>query len=338
MSDEKKQTLLKVEDLVVSFRTFDGDSLEVVSGVSFDIRRGETVGLVGESGSGKSVTALSIMRLHEEPPAQISGRILYSKNADSSVDIGKLKPRGSEIRGLRGNEIAMIFQEPMRALSPVFTVGHQIVEALRQHRDVSRSEARTKSVDMLDRVGLPRPERIVRAYPHELSGGQLQRCMIAMALICEPKLLIADEPTTALDVTIQAQILELLKELQKMYDLAVLLITHDLGVVAHNCERVNVMYMGRIVEHGGIRTIFKQPQHPYTRGLLKSVPVPGRGEKKRLPAIEGVVPDPRHIPPGCAFGPRCDYFTPGSCDIIEEVPVTELGDAHWSRCRRAREL
>ena len=329
--------LLELNDLHVGFRGLDGRFADVVQGVDLQIQPGKTVGLVGESGSGKSVTAMSIMRLLSEPPARIRGKItLYQDAAPVSID--QLKPGGARMRQIRGNEIAMIFQEPMRALSPVFTVGHQIAEAVRLHRDVPRREAWDIATDMVDRVGIPDPARRVKEHPHQLSGGQLQRCMIAMALVCRPRLLIADEPTTALDVTIQAQILELLREMQSEFNLAILLITHDLGVVAHNCDVVNVMYLGRIVENAPTRDLFKSPSHPYTRGLLKSIPVPGQGHKTKLHAIPGVVPDPRNQPTACPFGPRCEHFQAGQCDQPQVVPPTQVESAHWSRCYLAKEL
>ena len=339
MSDaDNGNPLLEIEGLTVSFRGLDRKYVEVVSDTSLAISHGQTVGLVGESGSGKSVTALSVLRLLAEPPARVGGKVLLHRSAEDVVDLVALPQNGKRIRSVRGNDIAMIFQEPMRAFSPVFTIGHQIAEAVGRHRKVSRSEARRQAMEMLDRVGIADAARRMKQHPHELSGGQLQRCMIAMALACRPRLLIADEPTTALDVTIQAQILELLAELQEQLNLAILLITHDLGIVAHNCRTVNVMYMGRIVERADVRTLFKAPKHPYTIKLLQSIPVPGRGRRQRLAAIAGAVPDPRNVPPGCPFGPRCDLFSPGLCGCPGEVPITDLGDDHWSRCYKAKEL
>jgi oligopeptide/dipeptide ABC transporter ATP-binding protein len=220
----------------------------------------------------------------------------------------------------------------MRALSPVFTVGHQVAEAIWLHRSTSKREALKEAIHMLDRVGIPDPDRRAREYPHQLSGGQRQRVMIAMALACRPALLIADEPTTALDVTIQAQIMELLNELQAEFNIAILLITHDLGIVAGTCSQVNVLYMGRIVEHADILTTFEKPAHPYTQGLLKSVPIPGQDHKERLPAIRGTVPDPAHLPTGCSFGPRCDHFRPGLCDQAGEVALVQVSPDHHARC------
>lgn len=329
--------ILEIENLHVQFRTIDG-LVSAVNGVDLTLHRGETVGLVGESGSGKSVTAMSIMRLLAEPPAQITGSIRVQDKSGQTINITDYTPDDPQMQNLRGNDIAMIFQEPMRALSPVFTVGHQVAEAIWLHRTVSKEEALKEAIHMLDRVGIPDPDRRAREYPHQLSGGQRQRVMIAMALACRPALLIADEPTTALDVTIQAQIMDLLKELQTEFNIAILLITHDLGIVAGSCSRVNVMYMGRIVEHTDIYTAFENPAHPYTQGLLKSVPVPGQDHKARLPAIRGTVPDPMHLPTGCAFGPRCDYFQPGLCDQEGEVGLVQVTPNHQARCYRTGEI
>ncbi|MCD4823646.1 MAG: ABC transporter ATP-binding protein [Phycisphaerae bacterium] len=338
MSNES-DILLQIKDLKISFHVFGAGLIPVVHGVDLTIHRGEMVGLVGESGSGKSVTAMSIMRLLEEPTAVLSGEILYyGEKSGQAVDIMKLRQGSKSLRALRGNDIAMIFQEPMRALSPVFTVGHQVAEAVRLHRNVTKKEARQISIDMLGTVGIPDPERRFREHPHELSGGQRQRVMIAIALVCQPQLLIADEPTTALDVTIQAQILELMNDLQKKLNLAIMLITHDLGIVAQTCSRVNVMYMGKIVESAGVEPLFATPKHPYTHGLLQSVPVPGRGHRQKLFAIKGTVPEPLDIPPGCAFGPRCELFQTGMCDSDKPVPITPVADGHWARCYRAEEV
>ena len=334
---ENSDILLEIKDLRVRFRTFEGGAVPAVDGVSLTIRRGQTIGLVGESGSGKTVTAMSVMRLLAEPPAVLEGQIIYHGNG-ASLDILKLKQNGKQIRQLRGNDIAMIFQEPMRALSPVYSVGHQVAEAVRLHRRAARAEARSITVEMLGKVGLSDPQQRAREYPHELSGGQRQRVMIAMALVCRPQLLIADEPTTALDVTIQAQILELLGELQRDLDLTVWLITHDLGVVAQTCAWAHVMYLGRIVESADVTTLFKRPRHPYTKGLLHCVPIPGQGHRQKLQAIDGAVPEPGDVPPGCAFGTRCEMFVRGRCDAPQDVPVRSFPNGQWSRCYRAEEL
>jgi peptide/nickel transport system ATP-binding protein len=335
MAETAGNEILRIADLEVRFRTFDG-IVPAVTGADLRVGSGEFVALVGESGSGKSVTAMSVLRLLKEPPASLSGSIrLWRKAQAKPVEILDLKPKGRQMQSIRGAEAAMIFQEPMRALSPVFTVGHQVAEAVWLHRDVSRAEAYQEAVNMLGRVGIPDPGRRIHDYPHKLSGGQRQRVMIAMALVCRPGLLIADEPTTALDVTIQAQILDLLRELQDELGLSVLLITHDLGIVAGTCSQVNVMYMGTIVETGDVYSVYERPAHPYTRGLIASVPVPGRGHKEKLTAIRGSVPDPRQLPRGCPFGPRCDLFEPGLCDAPGRVRNVTVGPGHLARCYKA---
>ncbi|MEO7118255.1 MAG: ABC transporter ATP-binding protein, partial [Candidatus Limnocylindrales bacterium] len=284
-------------------------TVKAVDGVSFTVKRGETLGVVGESGCGKSVTALTIMRLLESPPAEIaSGRILFEGR--DLLDLSE-----NEMRHLRGNEIAMIFQEPMSSLNPVFTIGDQITESVVLHMKVKKKEAVERAIESLRLVGIAYPERRIKQYPHEFSGGQRQRVMIAMALSCEPKLLIADEPTTALDVTIQAQILELIRSVQQRTGTALMLITHDLGVVAEMVNDVVVMYGGRVVERGTVDDVLLQPKHPYTEGLLASIPSKGmRGQ--RLNVIKGTVPNPFNMPPGCNFAPRCPYkFDP--CDALD---------------------
>jgi oligopeptide/dipeptide ABC transporter ATP-binding protein len=298
-TDETSDLLLDVQDLRTYFHVMDG-TVRAVDGVSFSIKRGETLGIVGESGCGKSVTALTIMRLLDIPPAEIaSGRVVFDGR-----DI--LSMPENQMRHLRGNDIAMIFQEPMTSLNPVFTVGNQIAEAVRLHLRVSRREATDRAIESLRLVGINSPERRVKQYPHEMSGGMRQRVMIAMALSCEPKLLIADEPTTALDVTIQAQILELIRRIQADTGTALMLITHDLGVVAEMVHDVVVMYAGRVVEEGTVNEVLLQPRHPYTEGLLASIPSKGmRGT--RLNVIKGTVPNPFNMPGGCNFAPRCPY-------------------------------
>ena len=286
--------LLEVRDLRVSFAGDEGE-LPAVRGVSLRLERGETLALVGESGCGKSVTALALMRLLE-PNGRVSGTLLFRGR-----DLAELDDEG--IRRIRGAEIGMIFQEPMTSLNPVFPIGDQIGEVLELHRGLGREAARRAAVDLIARVRIPDPARRAEQYPHELSGGMKQRVMIAMALACDPALLIADEPTTALDVTIQAQILELLRTLRQDAGMAILLITHDLGVVAQFADRVAVMYAGEIVEEASVRQLFREPLHPYTRALLRALPRPGR--RGRLDAIEGTVPSPRELPPGCAFSARC---------------------------------
>ena len=320
--------LLRVRDLVTTFRT-DSGVVRAVDGVSFDVPEATTVGLVGESGCGKSVTSLSVLRLVPEPHGRIAGGSVELRGKD----LVKLSER--EMQDIRGNEISMVFQEPMTSLNPVYTVGAQIVEAIRLHQKKSRRDAWDQAVEMLRLVGMPSPETNARAYPHQLSGGQRQRVMIAMALACEPSLLIADEPTTALDVTIQAQILELLRKLQDKLHMSILLITHDLGVVAENARHVVVMYAGRVVEQAPAPDLFARPRHPYTRGLLASVPAPGRG-RERLPMIEGAVPDPREAPKGCRFAPRCALVKDKCRD--EEPALLEVAEGHASRCHFWEEL
>jgi oligopeptide/dipeptide ABC transporter ATP-binding protein len=297
--------LVDVKDLKTHFFTEQG-VIRAVDGVSFTIDRGETIGIVGESGCGKSVTARTIMRLLPQGAARIvQGSILYQRTPGRTVDIAALDPVGKEIRDIRGNEIAMIFQEPMTSLNPVYTVGEQIIEAIRLHQQVSKEDARSRAVDMLQLVGIPDAARRADQYPHHFSGGMRQRAMIAMALSCNPALLIADEPTTALDVTIEAQILELIREVQARNQMALMMITHDLNVIGEMAKRVIVMYMGKIVEHTTVNRIFDAPKHPYTQGLLNSLPQIGR--KQRLTPITGSVPNPYLVPRGCPFAPRCPH-------------------------------
>ena len=290
--------LLRVQDLTTTFK-IPGGVVRAVDHVSFELRRGETLGIVGESGSGKSMTALSILRL-VQPPGEIHGGPI-SFNGRS--DLLELSER--DMRAIRGAEIGFIFQEPMTALNPVFTIGDQIIEALRVHGKATRSGAKAKAIELLEAVKIPEPARRLRDYPHQLSGGMRQRALIAIALACQPLLLIADEPTTALDVTIQAEILDLLREMKDKFHLALMLITHDLGVVAGHADRVAVMYASRIVEEGPMRQIFAAAKHPYTQGLLESIP--GGAPGQRLRAIEGTVPNLAKLPTGCAFTPRCPY-------------------------------
>jgi len=299
--------VLEIDDLRTHFFTQAG-VVRAVDGVSYAVRAGETLGVVGESGCGKSVTALSVLRLVADPPGRIVGGKIRFGGANL-LDLSE-----NEMEGIRGNEISMIFQEPMTSLNPLLTVGRQISEAITVHQGVSARGAMNKAVEMLRRVSIPEPERRVHAYPHQLSGGMRQRVMIAMALSCNPKVLIADEPTTALDVTIQAQILELMRELQETFGTAIILITHDMGVVAENADRVIVMYAGRKVEEASARTLFEQPGHPYTRGLLDSIPkldvvAHEDARRIRLNEIEGMVPSLHNLPEGCTFAPRCEFAT-----------------------------
>jgi peptide/nickel transport system ATP-binding protein len=290
--------LLHVQGLRTHFFTNDG-VVRAVDGVDLSVRQGETLGLVGESGCGKSITALTVMRLLSRPGRAVAGRVIF--NGRNLLELSE-----EEMEDVRGNDIAMIFQEPMTSLNPVFRVGDQIGEALQRHLGVSRDEAGDRVVDLFTTVGIPSPERRVREYPHQMSGGMRQRVMIAMALACKPKLLIADEPTTALDVTIQAQILELIKELKRTQNMAVIMITHDLGVIAEVAQNVAVMYAGKIVERAPVEELFASPQHPYTQGLLGSIPSPDK-LGRRLDVIRGVVPHPLNLPPGCTFAPRCPH-------------------------------
>lgn len=318
--------LLEVRHLVTQFQT-DRGSFRVVDDISFDIAAGEVVGLVGESGSGKSITSLSIMGLIKPP-----GRVAE----------GSIRLDGEELKGLtakawrsvRGRRLSMIFQEPMTSLNPVIPVGEQIAETLRQHEGLKRKEAMARAVTMLGMVGIPMPETRARQYPHQMSGGMRQRVMIAMALACNPRLLIADEPTTALDVTIQAQILALIKALNAERGMGVLLVTHDLGVVNEMCERVMVMYAGRIVEEGAVRDVFERPRHPYTAALLRSIPVIG-GPREKLYSIPGSVPQPHNMPKGCRFQSRCAYAT---ARCVETPSLTEVAPGHLAACWHGERL
>jgi oligopeptide/dipeptide ABC transporter ATP-binding protein len=321
--------LIEVRDLCTQFATDDG-VVTAVDSVSFAIPRGRTVGLVGESGCGKSITGLSLLQLVPPPGRITAGEVLFHRDGESApVDLAGLPPRGDQIRAIRGNEIAMIFQEPMTSLNPVYTIGEQIAEAVRLHQGIGRPRARQRAIEMLDRVGIASPRQRVDEYPHQLSGGMRQRAMIAMALACQPSLLIADEPTTALDVTIQAQILDLLRELQQRMGMAILMISHDLGVIAELADEVVVMYAGRVVECGPVDDIFYQPLHPYTRGLLRSIPVLGSTRKERLSSIPGIVPSLLALPEGCPFRPRCVDRMPR----CHETPVLlEVTPAHRVSC------
>ena len=320
------EPLLAVRDLRAWFFTDQGVA-KAVDGVSFDLREGETLGIVGESGCGKTVTSLAVLGLLPSPPARMMEDSSVRFRGQELVGAGE-----DRLRALRGNEISMVFQEPMSSLNPVYTAGDQIAEALRLHRGLSRKAARAEAVRLLDEVGIPEPGRRVDEYPHQLSGGMRQRVMIAMAIACAPKLLIADEPTTALDVTIQAQILELLAELRKAHGMAVMLITHDLGVVAEVCDRVVVMYAGQVVESGTVEDVFVRPAHPYTRGLLGSLPSVGQ-PGRRLVSIPGTVPSPLHWPEGCRFRARCAEAGEG-CEQPQEL-VTLGGEGRDARCWRA---
>ena len=315
--------VLEVKKLRTSFFTSDGE-VPAVDEISFSIGKGEVVGIVGESGCGKSVTSLSIMKLIPQPPGKIVGGEIRL-NGENLVDASEKR-----MRELRGNDVAMIFQEPMTSLNPLFTIGSQLTEAIRLHRKGTKKEAFTQGVEMLKLVGLPRAEAIMKEYPHQLSGGMRQRVMIAMALSCHPRLLIADEPTTALDVTIQAQILALMKDLNDKLDTSIIMITHDLGVVAEVCQKVIVMYAGKVVEEGDVEVIFQNPKHPYTSGLLKSIP-DIRAKKERLYSIPGNVPKPGSITEGCRFAARCEFVHERCLGESPPLYATE-DDGHYVRC------
>jgi len=320
--------VIEVNDLRTYFHTPAGTA-RAVDGVSFRVAPKRTLGLVGESGCGKSVTARSIMRLVRPPGRIETGSILYRRGEDT-IELAKLDPHGHEMRSIRGREIAMIFQEPMTSLNPVFTIGDQIIEGIRLHFGSSYAEARARAIEMLDAVAIPAPHQRVDDYPHQLSGGMRQRAMIAMALSCNPAVLIADEPTTALDVTIQAQVIELMRELQQELSASIIFITHDLGVVAGIADDVIVMYLGEVVEQAPVRDIFRDPKHPYSQGLMSSLPSPTQPRKTRLSVIEGGVPDPFALPRGCRFHPRCPHVI----DICrEKAPtLTEVSAEHRVAC------
>ncbi|ABV33214.1 MULTISPECIES: ABC transporter ATP-binding protein [Pseudothermotoga] len=315
------EPILTVKNLKTYFYTEDG-VVKAVDGVDFEVYQGETLGIVGESGCGKSVTSLSVLRILDEKGKIVDGSIIFN-----GIDLTKIPEE--QMRKIRGKDIAMIFQEPMVALNPVFTVGEQIVEAIVLHQKVDETTAKKMAVDLLRKVGIPEPEKRVDEYPHELSGGMRQRAMIAMALSCRPKILIADEPTTALDVTIQAQIMDLMKQLQKEYGMAIVLITHDMGVIAENANRVAVMYAGKVVEYAEVKTLFGDPKHPYTWGLLHAIPRLDI-EQTRLYNIPGVVPNPLKFPSGCKFNPRCE-FKEEKC-TKEEPELVEVAKGHLVRC------
>ena len=322
-------TVLKVNNLKTHFNLDEG-VLKAVDGVTFNIKKGKTLGIIGESGSGKSVTAQSILRIVPKPGSIADGSIILKQN-DSDVDLAKLQVNGDKIRSIRGKEISMIFQEPMTSLSPVHTIGNQIMETIMLHKTQDKKEARELAIEIIQKVGIPNPKQRIDAYPHQLSGGLRQRAMIAMALSCNPSLLIADEPTTALDVTIQAQILELMKGLQEQFHMAILYITHNLGVIAEISDEVAVMYLGRVVEFATTKRIFQNPMMPYTDNLMKSIPKVGLKAKERLEAIKGTVPVPINLPKQCGFYDRCEKAMEGVCD--KAVPaLKEMEDGHFVRC------
>ncbi len=316
------KTLLEIKNLKTHFFTHEG-VVKAVDGVSLKVDRGKTLGIVGESGSGKSVTALSILRLIPQPPGKIIGGEIYFEGQDL------LKLDNKEIRKIRGKKISMIFQEPMTSLDPVFTIGHEIIETIQLHQGLNKKEAREKALEILKIVGIPDVEKRIDSYPHELSGGMRQRVMIAMALSCHPTLLIADEPTTALDVTIQAQIIKLINDLKKRFHTSVILITHDLGVIAEMCDYVAVMYAGQVVEYAEVFTLFEKSLHPYTQGLSKSIPRLNK-EVEKLQVIPGMVPNLLNLPPGCPFHPRCSYNFE-KCRS-ENPELIEIEDSHLVKC------
>jgi oligopeptide/dipeptide ABC transporter ATP-binding protein len=330
--------LLEVKGLYTQFPTEDG-VVRAVDGVSFDMKRGETLCIVGESGCGKSVTARSILQILDRPGRIVDGQILFHRMSQDNgsqvretVDLVALGARGPEIRDVRGKDISMIFQEPMTSLSPIHTIGNQIVEAIRLHLPVPVEEAEERAIELLRRVGIPRPEERMDTYTFQLSGGMRQRAMIAMALSCGPSLLIADEPTTALDVTTQAQILDLMRELKDDMGMSIMLITHDLGVVAEMADDVVVMYLGTVAEKGTAVEVFHDAQHPYTQALLRSIPKYGlRALGQRLNSIRGMVPDPYSRPEGCPYHPRCDHMMPGKCDRISP-PAIQIGEDRVVQC------
>ncbi|MBY5541677.1 ABC transporter ATP-binding protein [Rhizobium leguminosarum] len=332
MTQTPDHPILSVRGLKTHFNLREG-LIKAVDGVDLDVRRGKTLCIVGESGSGKSMMARSVLQIVTPPGHVVEGSMAFSRDGKSSVDIAKLDPAGKDIRAIRGRDIAMIFQEPMNSLSPVHTVGDQLVEKILLHHKIGMKAAIERTVEALDRVGIPDPRRRLSSYPFELSGGMRQRVMIAMALGCRPAMLIADEPTTALDVTTQANILELIRTLQDETDMAVMFITHDLGVVAEIADEVAVMYLGQVVERGSVEDIFYAPQHPYTLALLASIPKLGARHAvgKRLKAIEGMVPHPLDRPTGCPFNTRCPEAVAGLCDRTEPA-LSELRPGHFGAC------
>jgi peptide/nickel transport system ATP-binding protein len=324
--------VIRVEDLHLNFYTTIG-TVRALNGVSFNIPRGKVLGVVGESGCGKSQTGLAIMQLTPAVGKYEGGQIQFKESPDDkhSINILSLGKNSDEMRAIRGNNISMIFQEPMTSLNPLFTVGHQIEEAILLHQTKDKAEARKRAIDILDKVGMPNPARIADSYPHQLSGGMRQRAMIAMALSCTPVLLIADEPTTALDVTTEAQILDLMRGLQAEYGTSIMFITHNMGVVAQMCDEVAVMYLGRVIERASIDDIFYNPKHPYTISLLRSIPRLGAARAEKLESIKGSVPDPYSKVTGCPFHPRCPAHMPGICDV--NMPDESLiGERHSVRC------
>ncbi len=329
MAETSSDWVLAIEDLVTHFE-FDEGTVRAVDGVSLSVEKGKTLGIVGESGCGKSVMAQSVLQI-VGPGGRIKQGQILLRREDEVVNLAELDPRSAELRDVRGREIAVIFQEPKNAFSPVHTVGWQLREVIEFHEDVTQEEAQHLVVDLLGKVGIPDPEKRAHSYPFELSGGMLQRAMIAMALACGPRVLIADEPTTALDVTIQAQILDLLRSLQDETGTAILFITHDMGVIAEMADEVVVMYLGEIVEKAPVWSLFDNPKHPYTKALLESIPHLGEEQKDRLKSIVGRVPDPYNLPSGCRFHTRCEFVRPGICDTVKPTTV-QVESNHTVAC------
>lgn len=327
--------LLQLDNVQVQFPMREG-LVKAVNGVSYHVNKGEVRGIVGESGSGKSITARAIMRLLPKNAKETGGSIRLRPRTGEEFELSALDRNSRAVRKVRGNHIGMIFQEPMTALSPVHTIGTQIMRTVQLHKGLSKADARARAIELLAKVQMPRPAQLVDAYPHQLSGGMRQRAMIALAISCDPSLLIADEPTTALDVTTEAQIIELLKELKSELGMAIVFITHNFGVVADIADRVSVMYLGRIVETADVDDIFYAPKHPYTQALLRSIPRLGVDQGRRLPTIPGMVPDPFSVPNGCAFNPRCIHAVPGLCDT--KVPPELRFGSQMSRCHIAEQF
>lgn len=328
-----QDTIIRVNNMKIDI-TIDEGILTAVRGVSFEIKQGETLGLVGESGCGKSLTCKAILGINE-PICSTEGEIFFNANNGGMIDLLKLPPKGNEIRDIRGKQISMIFQEPMVCFSPLYTIGNQINECTRLHITKDKKESKEITIEMMKKVGIANAEKRYDQYPHEFSGGMLQRALIAMALVCRPKLLIADEPTTALDVTIQAQILELIKELQKEFKMSVLFVTHDLGTVARMCDRVAVMYLGKIVESAPVMELYHNPRHPYTKGLIGSVHKIGSRRQERLFSIKGTVPLALNLPPGCSFYERCESRIEGVCNV-KDPKLDYIADKHAVSCHAVK--